>query len=135
MSKKVASGLTPGQTRTVAEIQRIAAKLGSKTLSQSQFDEHHEIGGVTTAGGQLGSWNEAVSAAGLEPITTSVVPTRYTDDDLLREIIRVHLETGAEPSERKMSAPARISMKPYRTRWGSFSKEKAAACVRFSMDD
>ena len=128
--------LTPGQSRIVREIKRIAAKLGTKSLSQRQFDEHHELGGVTTAGNQFGSWNEAVQAAGLEPISSTVGSSpRFTDDDLLSEIIRVHRDIGEEPSMRKMEAKGRISLKPYVDRWGTFSRAKGAAYERFGRPE
>ena len=120
--------LSDEQRRIVREIRRIADKLASKTLSQSQFDEHHQLGGVTTAGLQFGSWNEAIVAAGLEPIPAhaGAVP-QYTDRELLEDILRVHEELGDEPSERKMSARSRYSLKPYKDRWGSLAKAREAA--------
>jgi hypothetical protein len=121
--------LTDAQNRIVLEIQRIAAELGVKSLSQSQFDQHHDLGGVSTAGYQFGSWNEAVIAAGLEPIPPgfSNPEPRYSDDELMNEIIRLHKEFGKPPSERLLAAKGKYSPKPYKDRWGSFSKAKAAA--------
>src|SRR5438270_458967 len=60
--------LTEAQRRVVIEIQRVAAELGVDRLSQNDFDRHHRLACVTTAGYQFGSWNEAVKAAGLDPI-------------------------------------------------------------------
>jgi hypothetical protein len=113
----------------VSEIRRVAVELGVKSLSKSQFDRHHRLGGVTTAGYQFGSWNEAVTAAGLEPIPSgcSNPEPRYSDAELLQEIIRLHQEFGRPPSERVLAAKGRFSPKPYRDRWGSFAKAKEAA--------
>ncbi len=128
--------LTAGQKRIIQEIQRIAAKLGTKSLSQSQFDEHHELGGVTTAGNQFGSWNEAIVAAGLEPQASGGSGAiQITNDELLEEIIRVHRLLGREPSGRQMEAKGQYSLKPYVERWDTFAKAKTAAYDRFPIDD
>jgi hypothetical protein len=116
------------QERIINEIQRVAKKLRVSSLSKSQFDEHHELGGVTTAGMQFGSWNEAVTAAGLDANPPGGNSSKkLTDDELLREIIRIHELLGREPSERQMAANARFSMKPYRDRWENFTKAREEA--------
>lgn len=121
--------LSKEQKRITSEIRRIANELGVKSLSQSQFDQHHNLGGVSTAGYQFGSWNEAVTAAGLEPLPPggSNQEPRYSDHELLGEIIRVGRELGKPPSERKFAANGKFSLKPYYDRWGSFSKAKEVA--------
>jgi hypothetical protein len=125
--------LNEAQQRMVSEIRRVAAELGVMSLSQSQFDQHHQLGGVSTAGYQFGSWNEAVVAAGLEPIPPgcSNPEPRYSDAELLEEIIRLHREFGKPPSERLLAAKGRFSPKPYRERWGSFAKAKEAAYEKY----
>src|SRR6266498_471714 len=105
--------LTPAQARIVQEIQRVAQSLGGITrLSQREFDEHHQLGGVTTAGHQFGSWNEAVRAAGLEPYSSrrGLPEPRYTSEELLTEIIRVHRLRSAPPSERWMAKLGKFSL-------------------------
>jgi hypothetical protein len=125
--------LTEGQQRMVKEIQRIASELGQKSLSENEFDKHHQLGGVTTAGHQFGSWNDAIKAAGLEPnpMGGSHQEKIYSDDELLQEIIRLHCEMGNSPSERRFSFRTRFSLRPYRDRWGTFAKAKEAAYERF----
>ncbi len=127
--------LTPEQQRIVDEIRRVADTLGTATLSQNQFDEYHELGGVSTAGYQFGSWNDAVVAAGLDPLPSGGTgPTpRYSDAELLEEIIRVHKLIAAPPSERKLAAVGRYSLKPYKDRWGTITKARAAAYDRFGF--
>ena len=122
-----ANEFTPEQKRIIKEIQRIAKKLGAQSLSEREFDEHHKIGGVTTAGMQFGSWNVAVTAAGLTPNPPSASNRKktYTDQELLEDILRVHRLLGHSPSERKMAAHGRYSPKPYRDRWGTFSNGRA----------
>lgn len=121
---------TPEQQRIVAEIRRVADALQTDTLSQDQFDEHHQLGGVSTAGYQFGSWNAAVTAAGLKAYDGSR-PREYSDEELLADIIRVHRQLSAPPSERKLASLGRYSLKPYKARWGSITKARDAAYKRF----
>jgi hypothetical protein len=123
--------LTPAQEKLVAEIRRVAEFLGQGRLSQRQFDALHAMGGVSTAGYQFGSWNEAVKAAGLAPNPPgrSAAP-KYSDAQLLAEIIRVHRLIGAPPSERRMAMISRYSLKPYKARWGTFTKARSEAYSR-----
>ena len=120
--------LAPEQKRTIDEIQRVAKFLNVDQLSKRDFDRHHKLGGVSTAGYQFGSWNEAVKAAGLIPYPSrggrvSVI----SDQELLEEIIRLHKQLGEPPSERKMAALGIYSPKPYNQRWGTFTKARDAA--------
>ena len=118
--------LTPSQLTVVKEIQRIASVLGKSTLSQREFDAHHQLSGVSTAGYQFGSWNEAVMAAGLEPKPPGGAGRgpRITDEELLLELVRLRDELGGFPTLRKLAKFGRFSEKPYRERWGSLR----AAC-------
>lgn len=129
---------TPSQQRIIEEIKRVAQSLGGLgRLSQREFDENHDLGGVTTAGELFGSWNEAVVAAGLEPNPSHgrEGEQHFTDDELLSEIIRVHRELGREPSERKMASRANYSLAPYRDRWGTLATAREAAYKRYGRPD
>ena len=118
--------LSKEQRRIISEIKRVANELGVKSLSQNQFDQHHRLGGVSTAGYQFGSWNEAVTAAGLKPLPSggSDREPRYSDNELLGEIIRLHKEFGKPPSERLLASKGKFSPKPYRDRWGRSRRRK-----------
>lgn len=124
---------TESQQRVIAKIQRIAAMLGVDRLSKREFDTHHKLTGVSTAGYQFGSWNRAVRAAGLEPYEPgpSNVGSKIADDDLLREIICVHRQVGKIPSEREMARFGRYSPKPFKDRWGSWVAARDAAYSKF----
>lgn len=119
-------GWTPSQVTVVNEIRRIAEALGKSTLSQREFDEHHQLSGVSTAGYQFGSWNEAVAAAGLEPLPSGGAGRgpKLSDQELLEDLLRLREELGTFPSLRKLAKQGRFSEKPYRERWGSLK----AAC-------
>lgn len=121
--------LTDAQRRVVAEIQRVARVLGKESLSQREFDEHHQLAGVTTAGYQFGSWNDAVEAAGLRPHPQHGEDRgpRITDLELLEELLRLRNEFGEFPSERKLASHGRYSPKPYRDRWGTIAAARDAA--------
>lgn len=126
--------LSAEQQRVVEEIRRVAATLNVTRLSQRQFDAHHRLSGVSTAGYQFGSWNEAVLAAGLEPNPAGgagLAEPKLTEEHLLQEIIRVHRELGTAPSERKMAKLGLYSLKPYKDRWRTFSQAREAAYQRF----
>jgi len=114
-------GWTPSQISVVGEIRRIAEELGKSTLSQREFDEHHQLSGVSTAGYQFGSWNDAVAAAGLEPVPPGGAGRgpKISDEELLEELLRLRAELGGFPSLRKLAKFGRFSEKPYRARWGS----------------
>lgn len=129
--------LTDRQQRVIAEIQRVAAMLGVERLSKRDFDKHHELAGLSTAGYQFGSWNRAVRAAGLEPYESgrSNQGPRIADEELLREIIRVHQQLGKVPSEREMARFGRYSPKPYKARWGSWVTAREAAYARFGVPE
>lgn len=113
--------MTPSQLRIIEEIRRVAAELNVDRLSQDQFDKHHRLGGVTTAGHQFGSWNDAVKAAGLVPYEPSQgnVSLKLSDEELLRDLLRLESKLGGPPSERKLARYGQFSLKPYKTRWGS----------------
>ena len=125
--------LSENQQRVVAEIQRIACELGVDRLSKREFDRHHRIAGLSTAGYQFGSWNAAVAAAGLVPYESGMSNrgSKISDAELLRDLLRVESELGAAPSERKVARFGSYSPKPYKERWGSVSKALAEAHRRY----
>ena len=122
---------TPSQVTVIREIRRIANMLGKRTLSQREFDEHHQLAGVSTAGYQFGSWNDAVVAAGLEPTPPGGAGRgpKISDEELLEELVRLRAELGAFPSLRKLAKFGRFSEKPYRDRWGSLKAACEAAAA------
>jgi hypothetical protein len=111
--------------------------LGVDRLSSNEFDKHHKLGGLSTAGYQFGSWNRAVKAAGLQPYETggNKVGPKISDQELLEEIIRLHHELSKRPSEKEMARFGKYSPKPYRDRWGSWSAAQTAAYERFGIPD
>jgi hypothetical protein len=126
---------TERQQRVIAEIQRVAQMLGVERLSQREFDKHHQLAGLSTAGYQFGSWNRAVRAAGLEPYPAGASNTapKLTDEELLAEIVRLHRELGKQPSEREIGRFGLYSPRPYKARWKSWIAARQAAYDRFGV--
>lgn len=130
--------LTKRQQRVVAEILRVAALIGVDRLSQREFDKHHQLAGLSTAGYQFGSWNRAVQAAGLEPYESgrrNNQAPKLSDEELLLDVIRVHGELGKPPSERELSRFGQFSMKPYKARWGSLAAARETAYARYGVPE
>lgn len=118
----------------VAELRRVATKLGTNTLSGPSYSQNGKISRFTIRN-VFGSWKRAVEAAGLKCIAArTIVPRpRLEDDELLREIIRLTQQLGKEPSYNEMGALGRFSTRPYRKRWGSFPKAREEAYHRFGF--
>ncbi len=108
----------------IQEIRRVAALVGKTSLKEREFNEFSRISG-STASYRFGSWNEAVKAAGLEPIDPVSVITgsqQIPDEDLLRELIRLYNETGKNPTYRLLRAKGKFSEYPYKARWNTLAE-------------
>ncbi|HEX9896120.1 MAG TPA: hypothetical protein VGA85_00455 [Dehalococcoidales bacterium] len=111
----------------IAEIRRIAAKIGVSHLTGQEFARHSKISKSTVCS-IFGSWNRAVEAAGLEPMLNFVPEHKeINEEDLMVEVIRLTKELRKRPSDREMQALGRFSPRPYIKRWGSFAKGREAA--------
>jgi hypothetical protein len=108
----------------IDELRRVAANLQATSLTQRQFKGLGQIA-LTTVNNTFDSWNEAVEAAGLTSNPMGPSPElhqqKYSDEDLLQEIIRLTKELGKKPTIAMMNAKARFSAKPYEKRWGSLA--------------
>ena len=107
------------------EILRISNLLQVTSLSQSQFDEHSDIG-LTTVRGTFGTWNQAVVFAGLEPNVNGVAnkAAQHSDDEYLLGLIQLTKHLQKQPTWSEINAKCKYSVKPYIVRW----KTIAAAC-------
>ncbi len=119
----------------LSEIRRVASKLNTQHLTQKNFGSNSKIS-TSTIESIFGSWNRAVEAAGLKPITSSLpVPREISNEDLMTEIIRLTKELGKRPSDREMNALGKFSAKPYSKRWGSFAKGREVAYQKLGFPD
>jgi hypothetical protein len=104
--------------KVVDAINRVAEYLNTRCLSKTVFDKHRRVLGITigitTVRKALGSWKEAVEAAGLIPnrsgdSSTSKKPMA-SEDDLLQEIVRLTQLRGKKTSIDRMNAEGRFSV-------------------------
>lgn len=121
------------QAQILQEIQRVATHLGKKSLSIAEFSKYGKISAATVSN-RFGSWNDAVQAAGLEPIDP-IERARSTpsisEEELLLDLIRLYNETGRPPTKALINAKGKYSDFPYRKKWGSHKKAYMVARKRF----
>lgn len=117
------------------ELRRVAAKLGRKSVPRSEFRRHSKVS-VNTVVDHFGSWNAAVEAAGLAPISPGpqLEPRRIDDEELLLDLMRLYKEYGKPPTLAIISAKGRFSPPSYRSRWGNHIKAFELAKKKFADD-
>jgi hypothetical protein len=98
------------------EIRRIAAELGSGSLSRSQFKSKSGISEWQIYK-YFDSWNEAVTAAGLNPIDVS----RIDDEELFREMKNVFVRFGGVCTRMKFDKLCKYSADVYKKRFGKWN--------------
>jgi len=105
----------------IEEIQRIAVKLGRKSVKKTEFSRNSKIG-ISTVRYHFGSWNKAVEAAGLVPIDPlemirkkEIIP----DKELLMDLMRLYHEFHREPTASLINSNGKFSEIPYKRRWKS----------------
>ena len=121
MRTQVARGLDASDL--IAELQRVATEVGSRTLTQAQFNRHSMIAAsaVTT---RFGSWSDALSTAGLSPVPGG---RRYSEEDYFENLLTVWTHYGRQPSYGQMNLPpSRITAGGYEHRFGGWTKALVA---------
>ena len=96
----------------IAELQRVVEMLGTDQLSQSDYDELGTINRGTIRN-RFGNWKDALAATGIAPAISRKRHGSPSDDELLREIIKVTSEIDKIPSSHDMTAYGRFSQSPY----------------------
>lgn len=106
----------------LAELRRLAAEL-DKTPSEQDMYEHGQHG-LSTYKNRFGTWNEALTAAGLD-----TRPDRSTrsKEALLADLRGVAEELGHPPSRPEMEECGEFGTGTYRNRFGSWSEALEAA--------
>jgi hypothetical protein len=137
----VAAGLKPtkvshvSKTRCIAELQRLAKKLG-RTPTYKEFTEHvHNRSVINRFGSRsvinrFGSWNKALVAAGLEPTKTSHV----SKIQCITELQRV-AKLGCALTNKEFTKHASLCSATIASRFGSWNKGLVAAgldVIRFN---
>jgi Homing endonuclease associated repeat len=126
------------QQEVIQEIRRIASKLNKDSLTKRDFIEHSSML-ISTVMSRFGSWNRAIESAGLMPNSNTFEPrsyeARYTEEELLIEIIRLTKELGKEPSDDEMTALGKYSPHPYRKKWGKFINARQIAYAKYGFPE
>jgi len=108
----------------INEIQKVAASLEVRYLKQQDFILNSTIP-INTVKYHLGTWAQAVKAAGLEmprDYSPSENPDLVQDDDLLRELVRLYRVAGKPPTADIIKAHGAYSLEYYTARWQSLDR-------------
>lgn len=108
----------------IQEILRVANLIAPARLTRSIFLTKSSVsyGKIRYC---FGTWNRAVEAAGLEPNppgTWAAGTPLISDEALLGEIGDLWKRLGRRPTEDLMNSEGQYRVKPYRARWGTFSR-------------
>jgi hypothetical protein len=117
----------------LAEIKRVAEKLGVRTLKREEFEQNTTIPNDTLAF-YLGSWDRALKEAGLVPETAADIIIKrepQTDDDLLKDLVRLYDETGETPTAALVNARGKYPYRNYASRWKSLGEAFELAVNKF----
>lgn len=117
----------------LAEIKRVAEKLGVRALKREDFEKNTTIPNDTLAY-YLGSWDRALKEAGLGPETPTEIkgkPEPQNDDELLLDLVRLYDETGETPTAALVNARGRYHYRHYGARWKSLGEAFDLAVNKF----
>lgn len=98
-----------------AEISRLATDGTPPTANRMDAEGAYS---ARTCGDRFGTWNDAVRAAGYEPLGTSI---EYSDEELLNEIARLAEEFGRPPTTREMIEHGKYTASVYFRRFDSWN--------------
>jgi hypothetical protein len=126
----------------IEELKRVAAKLGTTSLKEADFELNSTIP-MSTVRFYLGSWHRALQEAGLEYHTNAekVKSKRHTapeknepgnDEDLLKELLRLHEDSGQVPTLALIREKSKFADRHYRERWRSIAEAFDLAQEKYS---
>ena len=99
------------------DLRKISDSLG-RVPKASEYDAQGKYNSATYSK-RFGSWNEALSAVGIEPTKYINIP----DDLLMTNLEEVWLKLGRQPKRREMKRPlSRFSERPYAQKFGTWKK-------------
>jgi hypothetical protein len=98
------------------EINQLYNELG-RTPTANEMENMGNYG-ARTYFRRFGSWNDALEAAGLEPLSPG---KSATDEDLLTEIKRLATDDGEAPTAKQMDNEGKYSSATYQRRFESWS--------------
>lgn len=101
------------------DIKRVAVLLGKETISSLEYGKHG-IYSRSLCTKRFPSWNDALQQAGLRPFKR-VLNRRLDDEDMLKEIERIWIQLGRQPTSSDMKAGISLySLDAYREHFGSW---------------
>jgi hypothetical protein len=111
------SGQPVTDAEILADLNSIASKLGTSTVSMPYYRQHGQYDD-TTVSRRFGSWNKALIGAGLA-ISNEVY---ISDDRLFENILALWQHFGRQPRRSELAAaPSTISQSPYTRRFRSWT--------------
>jgi hypothetical protein len=117
-SVKRLPGMTIPDNVLLEDMRSTSRILKKRTLSLNDYREHGKYSDRTILD-HFGSWNEALSASGLEVGRVA----KFDDDALFNNILVLWQHYGRQPTKRDLGkAPSTISERPYARRFGSWWK-------------
>jgi hypothetical protein len=113
------------------EIRTVAAKIGSKTVSRKNFDQHAAIASVTVHE-RFGSWQRAIELAGFQLAKKQM---KHTEEDYFENLLAVWTHQGRQPHYGEMlREPSTITASAYERKWGTCRKALLAFLERVNSD-
>src|SRR5262245_39920308 len=119
------------KSEVIAELQRVAKFVDSQSISRSTFKKHADLS-TSLFESTFGTWNEAIVAAGLLPLSpggtprsekrrlerlgspsTSPASSKISDVELLNDLARLAKELGKRPSINQVAAKGKYSPAVY----------------------
>lgn len=114
------------------ELRRVAERLGTPTLTVTQFNRTSTRTNAAGISRRLGSWNQALRRAGL---ALSPHGRRYTDDEYFENILNVWTHYGRQPKYGEMNkSPSTIPAGAYESRFGGWRRSLSAFVERVNTD-
>lgn len=102
----------------LADLKRVAALIGQETVSQPSYKLHGAYDDRTVSR-RLGTWNKALTLAGLK----ISIEKNISDDRLFENLLNLWQILGRQPRRRDLTIPqSAFSQSPYTRRFGSWTK-------------
>ena len=111
-------GIPVTDAQLIDDLKRVAALLGSDSVSQPQYSEHGRFD-MRNLSRRLGGWDAALAAAQLAPTSYQ---GEYPDERLFANILVLWQHFGRQPRRAELAfAPSEISQSPYQRRFKSWT--------------
>ena len=118
----------------LADIKRVALLLEKETISSLEYGEHG-IYSRDVCHRRFATWNEALKQAGLKPFE-KISNRRLDDEDMLKEIERIWIKLGRQPTASDMKAGiSHYSLHAYAEHFGGWRGALQAFVKYINEDD